>query len=179
MSFELYSMVIVLACLLVCVGFCFLGDSFWINGFQFQFFISVWATKNIALSVRANKKSGFPLFFIIFGVCMCGREGDLRVVGARREVRLKGFHHISGVTLCVFHLELVDLLVRPIQNNVLDGREACGESGKSRLAEHNELLVLRVVFLGVQFQILDFRQAEMAAVNLLDNPFKVPPRHLD
>ena len=105
---------------------------------------------------------------------------DLNKVGAGSEASLKGFHHLLCLMLEEgFQVQLVNVLVRAIQNDVLDGREACGESGNGSLAEHNELLVLRVVLFGIQLEVLDLRQAEMAAVNFLDQPSKVARHHVE
>ena len=92
----------------------------------------------------------------------------------RRKVRSKGVLHIirpHRVEGC--KLEHVNLLMRLIQNNVLDRREARGESVAGRNALGDECFVGRIVLVGTQFQVLDFFQVVLADADFMDEPHHI------
>jgi hypothetical protein len=112
-------------------------------------------SKRVSISIFYLKnKKGFPLIFYFFIIVVCHL-----LPRAPRKIRLQGILHIMRphrVEGC--KLEHVNLLVRPIQNNVPDGREARGESVASSNALGDECFVGRIVFFGTQFELLDFFQ---------------------
>ncbi len=92
----------------------------------------------------------------------------------RREILSQSILHIirpHRIEGC--KLEHVNLRMCHIQNNVLDGREACSESVTGRNALGDESFVGRIVLVGTQLQVLDFFQVVLADADFVDEPHHV------
>lgn len=151
---------------------------FSLRSIPFQFLFCEWTTR-ITLDISTKKNKGSPCFFflVVFDdfllfLLVCGNL--LLAPRTRREILSKGVLHIirpHRVEGC--KLEYVNLLVRLIQNNVPDGREARGESVAGRNALGDECFVGRIVLVGAQLEVLDFFQVVLADADFMDEPHHV------